>query len=91
MVITGHPYSYSCSGVSEARATLVHLGVTSVIFSGNYMIVTLGLRQNGCSFADNIFKLIYLQENFCVLNKFHSSWFLKVQLTINQHLVQMIT
>ena len=30
---------------------------------------TLRLRQNGCYFADNIFKCIYLNENLCVLTR----------------------
>ena len=31
------------------------------------LLNTLRLRQNGCHFADDIFKLILLNENHCVL------------------------
>ena len=41
-------------------------------------------EQNGCHFADNIFKCIILQEKFLFCFKFHWSLFLRVQLIISQ-------
>ena len=41
--------------------------------------------QNGRHFADDIFRCIFVNEKFFVLIKFHWSFFLRVQLTINQH------
>ena len=42
-------------------------------------------RQNGCHFADDIFKLTYWMKNFDFWPKCHWSLFLRVQLTITQH------
>ena len=46
----------------------------------NFAINTLRLRQNGCHFADKIFKCIFLNENVWISLKI-SSLFLRVQLT----------
>ena len=46
---------------------------------------TLRPRQNGRHFADDIFKCIFLTKMFEFQLKFHSSLFLRVQLTIFQH------
>ena len=46
---------------------------------------TLWPEQNGCHFADDIFKFIFLHENCCILFRFH--WFFspRVQTKISQH------
>ena len=51
-------------------------------------INTLRLEENGCHFADNIYKCIVFNENCCTLIQF--SWNLcpRVQLTISQHWVR---
>ena len=41
--------------------------------------------QNGCHFADNVFKCIFLNEKFVFWLILHWSLFLRVQLTITQH------
>ena len=47
---------------------------------------TLKPRQNGCYFADNIFKMHFLEwKRFKFQLKFHKSLFLMVHLTIFQH------
>ena len=42
-------------------------------------------RPNGRHFADDIFKYIFLNENFWIPVKFHWNLFLRVQLTSFQH------
>ena len=41
--------------------------------------------QNGCHFADNILKCIFMNEKFCNLIRFFLGLFLRVQMTISQH------
>ena len=43
-------------------------------------INTLNPRQNGCHFADKIFKLIFLHENSCIY--IHWNWFSRVHLKL---------
>ena len=51
-----------------------------------YWVNTLRPRQNGCHFADDTFKCIFLNEKKLEFRcKFHWSLFLRVQLTIFQH------
>ena len=45
---------------------------------------TLRPGQDGCHYADEIFKCILLIKCFVFWLKFHWNWFLKVQSTINQ-------
>ena len=47
-------------------------------------INTLRLKQNGCHFADIIFKCVFLHEKVCISIGI-SLKFLRVQLTISQH------
>ena len=42
-------------------------------------------RQNGRSFAADIFKCIFMNDKFVFRFEFHQSLFHRVQLTINQH------
>ena len=50
------------------------------------LLNTLKLRRNGRHFAHDIFKCFSLNENVWILIKFHWNLFLRVQLTIFQHL-----
>ena len=47
-----HPWSYGCSSVRDTGASIT-----------TRLIITLRLTQNGCLFADNIFRFIFLFEN----------------------------
>ena len=56
-----------------------------LIYKYGPTINTLRLRQNGCHFADNIYKCIFLNEKFKFWSKFHCILFLRAHLTIFQH------
>ena len=45
--------------------------------SSKYNSISLTLRQNGCHFADDIFKCIFLNENICILLKILLKFVLK--------------
>ena len=49
------------------------------------LLNTLRPRQNGCHFADDIFKCIFMNKMFEFWLKCHWSLFLRVQLTIFHH------
>ena len=48
-------------------------------------ITTLRPKRNGCHFADNIFKCIFLNENVLILFKISLNLFLRIELTISQY------
>ena len=49
------------------------------------VIITLRPKQNGCNFADDSLKGIFLNKNVWIAIKCHWSLFLRVQLTIFSH------
>ena len=57
-------------------------------FSGTYItrprrVNILRHEQNGCHFANNIFRCIFVNEKFYIYFKFHWILFLMIQLTID--------
>ena len=50
------------SSTTEAHKQVSDIG-NSPYFTTNHIINTLGPRHNGCDFADDIFKYIFLKEN----------------------------
>ena len=72
-----------CRDTSSPRILIVScIPQISLWAAPVHPVKTLRTRQNGCHFADDIFKCIFLNENFEWRLKFHWSLFLRVQLTI---------
>ena len=46
--------------------------------------------QNGCHFADDIFRCIFVNKKFCILIKFSMMFVPRVQLTITQHWLRYV-
>ena len=53
-----------------------------------WVVNTLGSGQNGCHFADDIFKCIFLNENVWIPIKISLKFLPKVQSTIFQHWIR---
>ena len=89
--ILGHPPQKTAPGGPQGRwvSSLMHiciikLGYHLVQAMGCHLFNTLRPKQNGRSFADNIFKCIFMNANAFQL-RLQWSLFLWVQLMIKQH------
>ena len=68
-------------GQQVARLYLLH----GSLGESHSFLTHLPPGQNGCHFADDIFRYIFVNEKLCILIKFDWSFFLRVNLTITQH------
>ena len=104
-IITNLTFQWPCSG-SDKFSCLAVGQVTSKVnlsyVSGNYLfraaikssrsqwVNTLRLRQNGCHFADNIFKCIFLNKNVWIVIDISLKFVLKSQINNILSLVQIM-
>ena len=73
---SGHPVPLTNSPLGPpCRQSQSWLQTNDIISAG----------QNGGHFTDDIFRLIFVNDKFCILIKVHWNLFLRVQLTISQH------
>ena len=84
-------FSYCCSYLQkQLYYVCTHNQNCSQIYNylhvkTNYLVNTLGPRQNGRHFSDDTFKWIFLNENVGFRLIFHWHMFLGIQLIIFQH------